>query len=159
LASLDGIADDDEPAVRSGDGALHEQDVALGVGRHDLEVQRRDLLTAEPAGHARALEHTSGRGARADRSRRTMHAVHAVPRAEAGEAVALHDAGRALALAHRGDVDALAVGEDVDLDLLTDLEARHVVDAQLDERGARVDTGLPEVTGQRLGQLGRRLAA
>ena len=73
----------------------------------------------------------------------------------AAEAVALHDAGEALALADGGDVDPVAVGEQVDLELLADLVAGHVVEAQLDERGARLDAGLLEVAGLGLGELAR----
>ena len=47
----------------------------------------------------------------------------------------LHRAGEALALAHGGDVDAIAVGEEVDVDLLADLVADDVVEAELDQRG------------------------
>jgi hypothetical protein len=50
------------------------------------------------------------------------------------EVVALHDAGEALALADRGDVDELAGGEHVDGELLADLVAADVVEAELDER-------------------------
>ena len=32
LASLDGVADHDEPALRAGDRSTHEEQVALGVG-------------------------------------------------------------------------------------------------------------------------------
>ena len=55
----------------------------------------------------------------------------------AGEVVTLHDAGEALALADGGDVDAVAGGEEVDADLLADLVAVDVVEAELDEPHAR----------------------
>ena len=44
-------------AVRARDGALDEEQVALGVGLHDLEVQDGDALVAVLAGHPHALEH------------------------------------------------------------------------------------------------------
>ena len=55
------------------------------------------------------------------------------------EAVTLHGAGEALAPAHGGDVDELAVGQQVDLELLADLVAGHVVEAELDQPGAGLD--------------------
>ncbi len=54
---------------------------------------------------------------------------------------------------------ALAVGEDVDLELLADLVAGDVVEAQLDEAHARLDAGLGELAGDRLGELGGLLLA
>ena len=76
-----------------------------------------------------------------------MDPVGTVAGAQAGEVVALHDAGEALALADGGDVDAVAGLEEVDLDLLADLVAADVVEAQLDQAHARLDAGLGEVAG------------
>ena len=84
-----------------------------------------------------------------------MHPVGAVAGPLAGEAVALHGAGEALALADGGDVDELAGLEQVDLELLADLVAVDVVEAQLDQPGAGRDAGLGEVAGLGLGELAR----
>ena len=82
-----------------------------------------------------------------------MHAVGAVRGLLAGEVVTLHDAGEALALAHGGDVDAVAGGEEVDADLLADLVAVDVVEAELDEPHAGGDALLGEVAGLGLVEL------
>ena len=44
----------------AGHRALDEQEVALGVGLDDLQVQRGHPLMADAAGHPRALEHAGG---------------------------------------------------------------------------------------------------
>src|SRR5688500_7692629 len=102
---LDRVADDHEATLRAGDSTPDEDEVALGVGRHDREVQRRDLLAAHAAGHLGAAEHAGRRGAGADGAGRAVDAVGAVGGGEAAEAVALHHTGEALALADGGDVD------------------------------------------------------
>ena len=48
------------PPFGPGTEPLHEQQVALGVGLDDLEVERGDLLVAHVAGHLQALEHATG---------------------------------------------------------------------------------------------------
>src|SRR5690606_7142873 len=158
-ARLDGVPDEDEAALRPRDGALDEQQVALGVGLHDGEVEGGGLAAAGPAGHAGAAEDPGGRGAGADGAGRPVHAVGAVAGTEATEAVALHDAAEALALADGGDVHALAGGEDVDRDLLADLVVAHVVEPQLDQADARLDAGLRVVAGEGLVELGGLLVA
>src|SRR5690606_28069743 len=140
--------------LRPRDGALDEQQVALGVGLDDGEVEGRGLAAAGPAGHAGAAEDPGGGGAGADGAGRPVHPVGAVAGAEAAEAVALHDAAEALALADGGDVHALAGGEDVDLDLLADLVLADVVEPQLDQADARLDAGPGVVAGEGLVELG-----
>src|SRR5688572_13282888 len=95
----------DEPAFGTGNGTTHEQQVATGVGLHDLQVQHGDPLVAVLARHAHALEHPAGRRACADRSRRSVHTVGAVARLQTTEAVTLHHARETLALGHTDHVD------------------------------------------------------
>ena len=154
-AALDGVADDDDAAVGTRDRALDEQQVALGVGLDDLQVERGHLLVAHLAGHPHPLEHPAREGARTDRARRPVVLVVAVAGALALEVVALHRAGEALAPADRGDVDLGAGGDGVDGDLLADLVAVDRVEAQLDQALAGGDVGLGEVAGLGLGQLPR----
>ena len=108
-SALDGVADDDDAAVRARHRALHQQQVALGVGLDHFEVQRGDLLVAHVAGHLQALEHAAGEAGLADGARRTVVLVVTVAGALALEVVTLHAAGEALAPADRGDVDLLAL--------------------------------------------------
>src|SRR5262249_1476360 len=150
---LHGVADDDDAPARPGHGPLDQNEVALGVGLDDLEVEGGDLLATETSGHLRALEDPAGERASADRARRPVHLVVAVAGALTREVVALHGAGPALAAADGGDVNPLALFEDLGGDLLADGEAVDVVEAQLDQLGAGVDPGLGEVAGLGLVQL------
>ena len=79
-----------------------------------------------------------------------MLLVVSVRRALALEVVALHAAGEALALRDGRHVDLVARGEDAGVDLLADLVAARVLEPQLDEALARLDTGPGEVAGLRL---------
>src|SRR3954470_21384975 len=81
---LDSGPDHQQPTVRAGDGALDEQEVALRVHVHDLEVEDGDSLVAHLPGHAGSLEHTARRRACPDRSGRTVLSLRAVAGAEAG---------------------------------------------------------------------------
>ena len=74
------VANDDDTAVGAGHGALHQQQVALGIGLDDFQVERGDLLVAHVAGHALALEHPSRSLALADRARRAVEQRGAVRR-------------------------------------------------------------------------------
>src|SRR3954463_557370 len=70
--ALDRVADDDDAALGTGHGALDKQDALLLVGLHHKQVQGRDPLPAQAAGHAGALEDPGRRGARPDRTRGPM---------------------------------------------------------------------------------------
>src|SRR5919107_1867885 len=111
-AALDGRTDEQEPALRTGDGALDQQQAALGVHLVDDQRQRRGLHVAHAAGHLEALEHTAGGRRATDGTGVAVLALHAVPRTEATEAVTLHDTGGALALSCAGDVDLCPAAED-----------------------------------------------
>src|SRR4051794_7653571 len=105
---LRGGLDEHDRATRTRDGALDEEQPALGVDRVDGQVLRSLPGAAHATRHPRALEDAARRGARADRTRGTVLALGAVRGAEAFEAVPLHDARGALALGPADDVDDLA---------------------------------------------------
>ena len=71
-----------------------------------------------------------------------MVLVVTVAGALALEVVTLHAAGEALATADGGDVDLRAFGDHVDRDLLADLVAVDVVEAQLDQAPAGLTAAL-----------------
>src|SRR5262245_37408558 len=104
---LHGVAHHDPAALGAGHGALDQDQAALDVGLHDLEVERGDALVAEMAGHLLVLERLAriltATGA-ADRAVRDRHAVRC---AQTGEVPALHRAGIALADGGAGHVDEL----------------------------------------------------
>src|SRR5438270_4424938 len=78
----------DDRAGRAGHGAAHQQEVALGLDVDHLEPLLGRALVAHLAGATDALEHTRGRGGRADGARRS-HVVRAMGLGAAGEGVAL----------------------------------------------------------------------
>ena len=77
---LHDVAQHDHAAAGAGDGALHEHELALGVGPDDLEVEGRHPVAAHATGHPRPLEHPGRRGAGADRAGRPVVLVVAVGR-------------------------------------------------------------------------------
>src|SRR5699024_9509114 len=117
--SLHGVADEDDPAARAGDGALDEQQPLLGVDGVDLQVLGGLAHAAHAAGHAHPLEDAARGGAATDGAGLAVVAVRTVGGADTGEPVALHDAGEALALRFAGDVDALSGLEQLCGHLLT----------------------------------------
>src|SRR5215471_4546995 len=134
-------------------GPADQEQVPVGVGLDHGEVEGGGLLAAGAAGHAGAAEDPGRRGAGPDGPGRPVDPVGAVAGAEAGEPVALHHAGEALALAHGGHVDQLALRQEVGADLLADLVAAHVVEAELDEADTGVDVGFGVLPGDGLGEL------
>src|SRR3954451_6379950 len=84
-------------ALRPGDRAPHEHQVAVGHQLDDGQAALRDALGAHLARHADALEDARRRRGRADRSR-GAHVVRAVGLRAGVEAVALDRALEALAL-------------------------------------------------------------
>src|SRR4030095_9599461 len=98
-ATLDRGTDEEEATLRTGNGALDEQQPALRVDLVDEQRERSRLHVAHAAGHLQALEHATGGRRATDGTRRPVLALGAVRRAEALEAVTLHDAGGALSLA------------------------------------------------------------
>src|SRR5581483_2401595 len=141
----------DEPVLRAGDRALHEQQVLVGVDVEHGEAELRDALAAHAAGHLDALEDARRCCGGTDRAR-LADVVRAV-RARAGaEVVPLDRALKALA-----DADAR------DLDLVAGLERRHRdrlafdravnAAAELDEPSVRADAELREMTELRFREL------
>src|SRR5208283_3779998 len=126
LPALDGVADEDHPAPRTRHCALDENELALGVRGNNLEVERRYLLRAHPAGHAGAAEDASRRCTSSNRAWGPVLLVVAVRAALPLEVVALHSAGETLALADRGDVDLVSNSQDSGVDLLADGVAARV---------------------------------
>src|SRR4029453_12806796 len=103
-ATLDRGTDEEEATLRAGNSALDEQQPALGVDLVHDQRQRRGPHVAHPAGHLQTLEHATGSRRATDGTGRPVLALGAVRRAEALEAVTLHDAGGALALAGADEV-------------------------------------------------------
>ena len=60
LGPLHCVANEDDAAASTGDGALDEQQALLEVDRVNLEVQHGHAVATHAAGHAHALEDSLG---------------------------------------------------------------------------------------------------
>src|SRR6185503_6268098 len=133
-SAASGLPHEDQPAAGAGQRALHEQEVAVGIGANDADLLDRHALVAHVAGHLEAAIDAARGGARPDRAWLAMM-VRPVGLRSTLEVVALDVAREALALRDAGDVDEVAGGEHVvDGHRLADLELIDAVEAELAER-------------------------
>src|SRR5206468_11048520 len=133
-AASSGLLHEDERVPGARQGALHEQEVSLGVGSDDRDLLRRRPLIAHVAGHAHALVDAAGGRARADRARLAVM-VGAVRLRAAVEVMALDVTREALALRDAAHVDEVARGEHVgDRELLAELVVVDAIDPELADR-------------------------
>src|ERR1700730_18142417 len=84
------VADRDPAALRARDCALDQDETALDIGLHDLEIERGDPLDPEMARHLLVLEGLAGILTSAGRAVRAMRNRHAVGGPQPGEIPALH---------------------------------------------------------------------
>src|SRR5262245_26332100 len=134
-ASLLGHGDD--PVLRAGDGAAHEQQIALGVDPHHPQPELGVALGALVAGHPLPFDDARRVGARADRAGLAVAGVAVRGRA-AAKAMAMNHALEAAPLGGAGDLYQLAGGEDVHLHLRAErrgLTAVHGEHAEHARRG------------------------
>src|SRR4051794_620923 len=140
-----------DAVLGTGNCALDEQQVPLGVDVVHRQTELRDALAAHPAGHLDALANARRRGRRADRAG-LADVVRAV-RARAGaEIVALDRSLEALADADAGDLDLVARLEDLDRHGLA-LHGAVDAAAELDELPVGADLELREVAELALREL------
>src|SRR6266545_4418645 len=93
---LDGVAHGDPAALAAGHRALDQDEPALDVGLHHLEIERGDAIGTHMAWHLLVLEGLAGVLAAAGGADRAVRNRHAVAGAQAGEIPPLHAAGKAL---------------------------------------------------------------
>src|SRR3954468_3298501 len=140
-----------DAVLGTGDCALDEQQVPLGVDVVHGQAELRHTLAAHAAGHLDALADARRCCRRADRAR-LADVVRAV-RARAGaEVVALDRSLEALADADARDLDLVARGEDLDRHRLA-LDGTVDAAAELDELAVRSDLELREVAELALREL------
>src|SRR5438128_4322260 len=142
---LDGIAHGDPAAVVAGDRALDQDEAALDVGLHHLEIERGDAIDAHVAGHLLVLEGLAGILPTAGRAMRAVRDRDAVGRAQATEVPALHRAGEALADRRAGDVDELPDNEMVGGDFSADRDQLILLHAEFGELTLGLDLGRREI--------------
>src|SRR5262245_15077730 len=143
-------------ALVPGHRTLDEQELALRVDPHDLEVLHRARLGAEVTGHALALEDVARALVLPGRTGCPVRDRSPVARAVPRHVVALDDPGEALAEGRSGDVDHLPDLEDIDADLRAGLEAGRLgfAEAELGDDRSALDAGLGEVARHRLRNAG-----
>src|SRR5262249_52187089 len=137
----------DQTIFRTGNGALDEQEVLLGVDRVDGQADLRDALAAQPAGHLDPFEDPRRRRGRADRAR-LADVVRAMRGRAAPEVVALDRPGEPLADRDARDLDAVTGLESLDGHGLALGSPRQP--AKLQQVAVRRDAVLAEVAKPRL---------
>src|SRR5260370_5428125 len=114
------VAQRDPAALGAGHRAFDQDEPALDVGLHHLEIERRDALDAHVTRHFLVLESLAGILAAAGGTDRTVRDRNAVPGPQPGEVPALHATRKALADRGPGHVDTLPDDEVIGGDLGTD---------------------------------------
>src|SRR6476620_4740175 len=140
-----------DAVLGTGDCALDEQQVLLGVDAVHGQTELGDALTAHPAGHLDAFADARRRRRRTDRAR-LADVVRAVRARARAEVVPLDGALEALADADAGDLDLVARLEDLDGDRLAFARAVDAA-AELDELAVRADLELRQVAELALREL------
>ena len=139
--------------ARAGQRAADQQQLALEVHAHDLDVLHGAIRGAKVARHALAGEYAARGLVLTGRARLVVRNRVAVRSTVRREVVALDHAGESLADRDALHVYVLAHLEDVDADLAADLEVSDLVGlrhAELAQGVARFHGGLGEVAGERL---------
>src|SRR5262245_38730236 len=139
-------------ALVPGHRALDEQQLALRVDPHDLEVLHRPRLGAEVTRHALALEDVARALVLAGRAGRPVRDRSPVARAVPRHVVTLDDPSEALTERSARDIHHLPDLEDIDADLRAGLEACRLglAEAELGDDRSALDAGLGEVPRHRL---------
>src|SRR5215510_12962928 len=153
------VAQRDPAALGAGNRAFDQNEAALDIGLHHLEIERGDPIDAQVARHLLDLEGLAGVLAAAGRADRAVRDRHAVGGAQASEVPALHAAGEALTDRGPGHIDELADDEMIGSDLGTDRDQVAFLDAKLGELTLGLDLGDGEVATVRLGQVLRLTGA
>src|SRR5580692_1955372 len=102
------VAHHDPAALDAGDCALDQDQSALDVGLHDLQIERGHALDAHVPCHLLVLEGLARILPAAGRAVRAVGGRNAVARPQPSEVPALHRAGETLAGRSTGHVDILA---------------------------------------------------
>ena len=152
---------DDLAAFGTRDSAADEEQVALDIDLDDFQILDRATHDAHVARHALALEHAARGLALADGARSSVRHGHTVRGVVAGEVVTLHRAGEALADRGARDINDRADFEDARLDFAAhgEVGALFFLEAEFDQRLARLDIRFRVVTGGGLRQQLRTLLA
>src|SRR5215468_196925 len=147
------VAQRDPAALGAGHRAFDQDEPALDVGLHHLEIERGDALDAHVTRHFLVLESLAGILAAAGGTDRTVRDRNAVRGAQPAEVPALHPTREALADRGPGHVDKLPDDEVIGGDLGTDRDQIALLHPELGELALGLDLGDGEMTAVRLGQV------
>src|SRR5229473_1313659 len=153
------VAQRDPATLGAGHRAFDQDEPALDVGLHHLEIERRDALDAHVTRHFLVLESLAGILAAAGGTDRTVRDRNAVRGAQAGEVPALHATRKALADRGPGHVDKLPDDEVIGGDLGTDRNQIALLHPELGELALGLDLGDGEMAAFRLGHILRSARA
>src|ERR1700747_121622 len=147
------VAQRDPAALGAGHRAFDQDEPALDVGLHHLEIERGDALDAHVTRHFLVLEGLAGILAAAGGTDRTVRDRNAVRGAQPGEVPALHPTREALANRGPGHVDELSDDEGIGGNLGTDRDELPFLHPELGELALGLDLGDGEMAALRLGQI------
>lgn len=128
---LNGALDEDQTALRTGNGAPDGDEVQICVHLDDVQILDGDLVNTHLACADLALEDTGGIGGGAHGTSVTMDRAAAVAGGSALCAPALDDALIAVALAGAGHVHKVALFEGVSLDDVANVQFGGVIQVEL----------------------------
>src|SRR5258705_150400 len=135
------VAQRDPAALGAGHRALDQDEAALDVGLHHLEIERGHPVDAHVARHLLVLEGLARVLAATGGTDRTVRNRHAVRSAQSAEIPPLHAAGEALADRGAGDVDELTDHEVIGRDLGADRNQLLLLDAEFGDLALGLDLG------------------
>src|SRR6516162_372766 len=150
---LHSVAQRDPAALGARHRAFDQDEAALDVGLHHLEIERGDALDSHVTRHFLVLEGLAGILAAAGGTDRAMRDRHAVRGAQPAEIPALHATGKAFADRGPGHVDKLPDDEVIGGDLGTDRDQIALLHPELGELALGLDLGDGEMAAVRLGQV------
>src|SRR5262245_50903745 len=143
----------DPAALGARHRAFDQDEAALDVGLHHLEIERGHALDSHVPRHFLVLEGFAGVLAPAGGADRAMRDRHAVRGAQPAEVPTLHAARKALTDRSAGHVDKLPDDEVIGGDLGAHRDQIALFHAELGELALGLDLGDGEMAAVRLGQV------
>src|SRR5262249_20388211 len=147
------VAQRNPAALGAGHRAFDQDETALDVGLHHLEIERGDALDAHVTRHFLVPESLAGILGAAGGPDRTVRDRNAVRGAQPAEVPALHAAREALADRGAGHVDELPDDEVIGGNLGTHRNELALLYSELGELALGLDLGAGEMAAGRPGQI------
>src|SRR5271165_1925699 len=145
------VAKSDPAALVAGHRTFNQDQAALDIGLHHLQVERGDALDTHMTGHLLVLESLARILAAAGRPMRAVRYRNAMRCAQAAEIPALHGTSKALADRNSGNIDELTNREMISGNLSADRDQVALLDAELGQLALGLDLRSCEMPALRLG--------